>query len=112
MMTRQGDVLIYSIDRVPAHAKLLQEGSNDKPIVLAHGEVTGHTHSIRKPSATRYFTDLQSEVKAFLDAPAPVEIEHEEHAPVSLPAGKYAVVIQKEYVPSDEIERSWRVVGD
>jgi len=65
-------------------------------VVLAHGEVTGHSHSISPQEATLYsdgaVTEL--EVKA-----AMAMLEHQEHGTIALPKGRYRVIRQREYSP-------------
>ena len=135
-MFRQGDVLLLAVtDDIPADAELVQEGGE---VVLAHGEVTGHKHRIisdtiklyapPKPTADQLVaaanqilrapqerTAQATQTRAYLEVPEPTEIVHEEHSAIPIPAGKYRVVIQREYVPSPprdsqemSIERSLR----
>lgn len=67
--------------------------------VLAEGEVTGHAHRLKDPTSGRVFSvgsDLYLEVLADT-----ATIVHEEHGPVTLPRGGYAVRIQREYSPQE-----------
>ncbi len=82
-MFRQGDVLVVACDEVPADAELVARDNGR--IVLAYGEVTGHAHTIHSPFAA-------------LVAKA-VQLKHEEHSKIDLPAGNYRVVRQVEYTP-------------
>ncbi len=68
-------------------------------IVLAHGEVTGHSHRIPHRSAKLYRDEADAR---FLRATAPVILRHEEHAPVQLPTGDYRIVIQRVWTDEDE----------
>lgn len=90
MMIRQGDVLIQRIDSPRPTGKPLARESGR--VVLAHGEVTGHAHAIRSKSA-KLFSGGK------LVASKPAVIEHEEHDPITLPAGVYQVTRQREYAP-------------
>ena len=91
---RQGDVLIREVSAIPAGAKTVpREGG---AVVLAHGEVTGHSHAIGSE-----FAHLVAEgAQRFLRATRPVALRHEEHGEIILPAGQYEVVIQREWSPS------------
>jgi len=95
MMYRQGDVLLVRVDSLPSN---LEEIPRDRGrVVLAYGEVTNHAHAIKKPSV-RFLRDQES-ADRFLDVPEPAKLEHEEHATVDVPPGKYRVVQQVEYRP-------------
>jgi hypothetical protein len=90
---RQGDVFMIAISSLP---KL---GRVERRAVLAEGEVTGHTHSLADPSAGQVFT-VRGELYLEVIADS-ATIVHEEHAPVTLPRGGYAVRIQREYSPKE-----------
>jgi len=118
LVARQGDVLLYKPHTTPIPGKRIEEGG--RRVVLAHGEVTGHAHAfyyneaqIKPPKnayelyeveASRYANTafsgrlLRLNERAFL--------RHEEHAPFSLPARDFIVVIQHE---GDEIGELRRV---
>jgi hypothetical protein len=90
---RQGDVLIERIETIPkAAVKFVPIGGR---IILAHGEATGHHHSVDADAADWWKTDGQT----FLDVSAPTEVVHQEHAPIALAPGKYRVRRQREYSP-------------
>lgn len=91
-MYRQGDVLICPVKRIPAKAA---EQKIEGPIVLAYGEVTGHSHALW--GRARMFREDGG--GTFLAVDEPATVKHEEHAPVALPPGKYEVTIQREYSP-------------
>ena len=55
----------------------------------AYGEVTGHAHIIDAPESQA--TLLMAERTRFLRLIADVDLTHEEHAPIHLPAGTYEV---------------------
>lgn len=101
---RQGDVLIERIDKLPETAKRQRVKG---PIILAHGEVTGHAHAIKRGTVTLYKDPAQEE-KDGVDAVGYLEIaeamallEHEEHAPIPLPPGVYRFRRQREYSPQE-----------
>ena len=103
---RQGDVLLIRVD-ADLHGARHVPRDGDR-LVLAYGEVTGHAHAIRERRAELRVIDGHR----YLDAPAPVVVEHEEHAPIRLDPGVYEVVIQREYVPSPLPGQAWRPVLD
>jgi hypothetical protein len=92
-MYRQGDVLIKPLSVLPEGIEL-QSSS-----VLVYGESTGHAHRIEKGSV--YKTKSGD---MFLDVKRKTRIVHEEHKPIELPAGKYAVIRQREYVNADMVK--------
>lgn len=97
---RQGDVLLISVDAIPRDAKACKiEGD----VILAYGEVTGHAHRLApqtvkpfakggvwSPTAERYIRALEG-----------AQLTHEEHGTITLPAGVYRVVQQREYSPAE-----------
>jgi hypothetical protein len=91
---RQGDVLIRQISSLPTETAQLQLRANG---VLAYGEVTGHCHRVEDPTRAEVVeigTGLYLRV-----GDEGVRVVHEEHAPISLPAGNYEIEIQREYTP-------------
>lgn len=94
---RQGDVLLMAVEHIPSAAKVQPE------CVVAHGEVTGHTHRIER-GAARYVEDDEEEdapqqwLLVFHDA---AELVHEEHPALTLPSGRYRVIQQRSYVPEE-----------
>lgn len=67
--------------------------------ILAHGEVTGHSHRIKE------FADADLYLAAgtlYLHVRAPaVTVIHEEHHPITLTSGYYRVWRQREYSPQE-----------
>lgn len=100
---RQGDVLVVKIDRMPKEVKAEKKADR---VVLAFGEVTGHAHAI-DPKEVKAFMPTKpvrmfdAEVERFLQVTTKALLRHEEHSTIELPAGDYAVVIQREYSPSE-----------
>jgi len=93
MLFRHGDVMIEKVDRLP------KEKRKSKHLILAHGEVTGHSHQIKeKDNATLYETprDLYLKVTA-----REATVVHEEHASITLQKGVYRVWRQREYSPEE-----------
>lgn len=118
---RQGDILLIKIDELPP---LKFKEKKDK--VVLEGEVTGHAHKLEGKAkilevaekiANASFIDsmvtwdrntLAADLDTFVSEPksqvigyavvdAPAELTHEEHDPITIPAGKYQIRRQKEY---------------
>lgn len=66
---------------------------------LAYGEVTGHMHRATEKTAEVY--ERPDGVRE-LHAPCGTAIVHEEHGPISVPAGEYERTIVREYDPFEE----------
>ena len=117
-MYAQGDLLIIPVEYIP---QKLKNCTPKGPVVLAHGETTGHRHAFYDGGVTLYRPDDQGvssellqqnaipmqTVEQWIDVAKETMLKHEEHAPISLPPGKYKVVRQREYDPIQE-----RLVAD
>ena len=90
---RQGDVLIRQVKEIPDDTKPVPREAGK--VVLAHGEVTGHSHAIASPKAKLVIHNPT--LRRFLEARTSVCLRHEEHAEIKLPRGKYEIVIQREF---------------
>jgi hypothetical protein len=93
---RHGDVLLKSIATIPKNAQKHQG------VILAHGEVTGHSHRLQPSDAVQLWVDgneLFLEVK-----PTGATLIHEEHRTIQLPSGLYRVWRQREYRPDAYVE--------
>lgn len=98
-MYRQGDVLLIEVKaNVPQGAARVPREAGR--VVLAHGEVTGHSHAIECSSGAAVLFDAGAAGR-FLRATKRVVLRHEEHAKIELPAATYRVVIQREYAPGE-----------
>ncbi len=93
-MIRQGDVLLVPVGEIPANAERITP-DRKRGVVLAYGEVTGHAHVMAPAKVSQWDADGQRYVTVRADAP----LTHEEHATHIVPAGKYRVVIHREYSP-------------
>ncbi len=89
---RQGDVLIERIENIPSSAKKQRRKGR---IILAHGEATGHHHSVDFDSADWWKTESEQ----FVDVKKPTRVVHQEHTAIDLTPGKYRVRRQREYSP-------------
>lgn len=101
---RQGDIYFVKLDgsRDLSHAKGVKDG------VIARGETTGHAHRVSPTSiAAGALLCLMNEAMLLKAPEDGAVIVHDEHGPVNLPEGVYAVVHQREF---DGL--SWRQVWD
>lgn len=94
---RQGDVLIERIDK-PTGVELKPVKG---PVILAEGEATGHHHAIAEFRGIRMAGTMNPAIgqEMILSIPAPIEVTHQEHAPIQLPKGTYRMTRQREYSP-------------
>ena len=103
---RQGDICIIPIARKSKRGLRKVERDNGR-IILAYGEVTGHAHAILDPDVDLYeeTSETADAVDLFLRVGrGGAVLVHEEHGPISLPKGDYAIRHQREYHP-EEIRR-------
>ena len=103
MLIQQGDVLV-SVSNIPASAKVKK--NHARGVVLAEGETTGHAHVITGVDDAVLFED---DGAMYLRVLKETVLTHEEHKPVTIPAGDYSVSIVKEY---DHFEMESRNVQD
>ncbi len=93
---RQGEVLLTRIAK-----SALPRGLKVKDNILAHGEVTGHNH--RLDNQAQVLTDGKQQF-VVISATEGSVLMHEEHKPVTVSQGAYAVTIQREYdIVRDEV---------
>jgi len=90
---RHGDLLISSIDEIPADVRPVQH------LVLAEGELTGHSHRIAEKDAARLFHSSSGMYLRITEELA--TLIHQEHGPIQLPRGLYRVWRQREYAPQE-----------
>ena len=91
---RQGDVYFVKLDEEIDSARATPVKSG----IIAKGETTGHSHRV-SPSSIAAGALLSLVGRSmFLRSPeAGTTIVHDEHGPIELPAGSYAVVLQEEF---------------
>jgi hypothetical protein len=89
---RQGDVLLQPVDKPPDGLKEISG-----PIILAHGEVTGHAHVICLPDTERHKVRYwDGGAERYIQVLERVTVTHEEHAPIVLEPGIYKQGFQVE----------------
>lgn len=104
-MLRQGDVFIVPLSKIPpdqiqyptipAEAKPVPAGPHG--ILLADGKATGNKHRIDSASAALFLHDGVR----FLRADETVQLVHEEHGTIEIPAGEYRVSGHHEAAPGE-----------
>lgn len=116
LQKRQGDVLIInensSLLRKETKQRLF---GNQRPnkfksngkVVLAEGEVSGHDHAVLDEGQVEMFysKDVQESIK-HLRVKGEATVKHPEHAPLTIPEGNNAVLIQSEW----SLQRARRVI--
>ena len=91
---RHGDILVARVDSIP-------EGAVKRPhLVLAEGELTGHSHRIAEPGTAELFEDGADRFLHVL-ADEGASLRHPEHGPIVLPPGYYRFWRQREYSPAE-----------
>lgn len=91
---RQGDVLLVRVASIPKGGRVVARDNGR--IVLAYGEVTGHSHAIADEEVTMLEVDHGIH---YLDVQMEAFLKHEEHATIPLSKGFYRVIRQREYAP-------------
>lgn len=97
MKKRQGDVLFIKTDRIPEN--LVIKGDN----IVAEGKVSDHKHMLMDGVL---YQDEKGDLFVNVDTGI-ATVTHEEHKSITLPAGNYKVIKQREYEPM-----LWRSVRD
>lgn len=104
---RQGDILFLKIEKVPRNCEKL----NTK--LIKEGEVSGHCHKINYGNATLYKPSGKSsdnfhlpaeQLIGYLEVTDLAVIGHEEHKPIHLLEGAYAIVQQRTFNPLERGE--------
>lgn len=91
---RQGDVALVEMDKVPDLTERGKEVVRGR-VVLALGEITGHSHVLAGEVAE--FVAPSGARMVWVEAPA--EVVHQEHAAIEILPGWYWVQQQREYQP-------------
>ena len=91
VLYRQGDVLLVKTGDIKDKS-VVASGR----VVLADGEVTGHQHVVEGD-----VTEYLAMGRRLLECGSTTVVIHQEHAPITLPAGMYWIVAQREYSPQE-----------
>lgn len=95
-MVRQGDVLVFAGTKPPAITTEVPRENG--AVVLAHGEVTGHTHAIREPGVCMLRAEGLGD--RWLNVSVTSLLQHEEHGTIELPGGGETLTVR--------IQREWQ----
>lgn len=105
MLLQHGDVLIKRLSGgIPQNAT--KRKLDNRGVVLAEGEVTGHAHVIKDSTSAVLF---ESDFALYLRVLSETTVVHEEHKPITIPAGDYQIGIVREY---DHFAEEARKVAD
>ena len=102
---RQGDVFMIYVEKTETKPVVVEPGQK---IILAHGEVTGHTHALRLDSPV-----IIQPSKPVFDAAAERYIQlldsgklgHEEHSTAFMRSGTIEIGVQVEAGPDNMLRR-------
>ncbi len=89
---QQGDVIIEPVESLPDNGTAVPP--KPRGYVLAEGEVTGHAHVIDRVADLEF---VEKDGMFYLCNKKPVTVRHEEHKPITLPAGTWRVRGVREY---------------
>lgn len=87
MQIQQGDVIMRSVELIPSGCTVVKKQNGN--IVLRHGE-NGHVHQILNVSDVDAMF-LEKDGKFYLKNEKPVVAQHEEHGPITIPAGTWEI---------------------
>jgi hypothetical protein len=91
---QQGDVMLVEVTSKRSTRSLKKLPREGGRVVLAHGEVTGHSHAIASPAATLFEGKGDERL---LELGRAAVLSHEEHGDIKLPQGLFKVVRQREF---------------
>jgi hypothetical protein len=90
---RQGDVFLIPVDVIPEGTTTVARDNGR--VVLAYGEVTGHSHAIAAPTATLLSTAENERFLRIVGSGA--TLTHEEHGAIAIAPGEYRVIVGREF---------------
>lgn len=104
---RHGDVLFENIELIP-NTHFNEKTPDEKSGIVQRGESTGHAHVIADMETTgvELFSNWR---ERFLRAEKEFTVTHQEHKPLTLPAGNYRIRIAREF---DYLNHAARMVVD
>ena len=109
---RQGDVYIESVEVLPVGCTAMAptERAGHSVHVLAEGEATGHAHWVGAGEGVAMLRSNPEFIDpltiGYLAVPSVARVMHDEHAPISLPAGNYRVIQQRRFAPAGQWRRA------
>ena len=97
---RQGDVLLEAVDALPAHADLVGAEIASPLALDSHGSGGHGTHVVAPSPVLRAWRRAGIADVGWLEVTGgEVVVSHARHAPVTLAAGVWQVLRQREYDP-------------
>jgi hypothetical protein len=103
---QQGDVLLHRVSELPPGCK--RKAKKGDYHILAEGEVTGHFHGVLVDD-DRVLLHEEEDGTLWLQVKEPVEVEHQEHGPVTVDPGIWEV---GRVVEGDPFSEELRIVAD
>jgi len=94
MIYRHGDVLFKKVKSLTSDQCNGEKTADDIAGVVQPGESTGHAHVIEDMTGVELLSGWRGR---FVRAEKEFTIKHEEHKPLTLPAGSYRIRIAREY---------------
>lgn len=101
---RQGDVLLLPVDKLPSGRR-----HDYHQLTLAHGEESGHHHTLYATSILSKVGEMVVNDKRFIELDVEWLLRHQEHKELRVPPGCYEIIIEIEH---DPFERAMRRVVD
>jgi hypothetical protein len=98
MFIQQGDTILTKINEIPKTAK-----HNHESKILHHG-ATGNHHSLSGGAFGIYVDETNG--NKYLDVVEQTVYSHEEHKPITLETGMYALSFVQEYDHFKDIQRA------
>jgi hypothetical protein len=99
---QQGDVLLQEVNHLPEG---VTAGPSEGRIVVSRGEQSGHSHIVNSDQTTLWTLTRDGITELYLEVQAQATLVHDEHKPLTIPAGIYRVGRVKEYDYFAEMER-------
>lgn len=96
---RHGDVILKPVDQATGERKELRE------YTLAHGEVTGHHHTLYAVNPGTLLNLYTDKERRFLELNEAWSLRHQEHREIIVPPGIYEIGIEREYDPFERVMR-------
>jgi hypothetical protein len=103
LYVRHGDVFIFKIDKKISTNNFTKQ----KEVVLALGEVTGHSHKLKSMNSDILIGEMGESNSYIFELTNLGSLSHEEHDEIKLEPGQYISMIQVEY---DPIEHTRKVI--
>jgi hypothetical protein len=112
LLYAQGDILLELVDDAAPNNLLANDA--DGAVVLARGELTGHRHAFHSGEVVLFRDEALARAVPLalyighikISSPS-ADLQHEEHATITLPAGTYQVRRQREWDSNGEPLLVW-----